>query len=70
MGDSQQLKSLYIHTHSKLPLTSDGSCRAKHRQSYPVVTLYPGGMAMHLLLALSQPQYGSLERMHSLQVSP
>lgn len=39
-------------------------------QSYPVVTLYPGGMAMHLLLALSQPQYGSLERMHSLQVSP
>lgn len=38
--------------------------------SYPVVTLYPGGMAMHFLLALSQPQYGSRERMHSLQVSP
>lgn len=38
--------------------------------SYLVVLLCPGGMGRHLILARSQPQYGSRERMHSLQVSP
>lgn len=59
------LRSSWIKaTHQPVRLCSDGAA------AYPVEKLYPDGMGMHFLRSLSQPQYGSRERMHSLHVSP